>query len=179
MFQTLDSNSIISLIILKGNLPNVLKKGTFLFIKYLIVTNGGDYPNRNSLRQEQPRGSIILGGNFPGAVIWGRDNCRKGNCLAVNCLGSNYPKWELSGCNCPRWQLSRGICLGAIVRRAIFRGWGDCPVPHYITPYKKKLLLLNIYFSFYHNISVFFTLEVEGLFFFLMKFHFHKKFQKN
>ena len=50
MFQTLDSNSIISLIILKGNLPNVLKKGTFLFIKYLIVTNGGDYPNRNSLR---------------------------------------------------------------------------------------------------------------------------------
>ena len=37
-FQTLDSNSKISLIILKGNLPYVLKKCMFVFIKYLIVT---------------------------------------------------------------------------------------------------------------------------------------------
>ena len=33
-FQTLDSNSKISL---KGNLPHVLKKCIFMFIKYLIV----------------------------------------------------------------------------------------------------------------------------------------------
>ena len=36
-FQTLDSNSKILLIILKGNLPYVLKKRIFMFIKYLIV----------------------------------------------------------------------------------------------------------------------------------------------
>ena len=36
-FQTLDSNSEISLIILKGNLQYVLKKCMFMFIKYLIV----------------------------------------------------------------------------------------------------------------------------------------------
>ena len=38
-FQTLDSNSKISPIILKGNLPYVLKKCVFMFIKYLVVTN--------------------------------------------------------------------------------------------------------------------------------------------
>ena len=37
-FQTLDSNSIISLIIL-GDLSYVLKKCMSMFIKYLIVTN--------------------------------------------------------------------------------------------------------------------------------------------
>ena len=37
-FQTLDSNSKILLIILKGNLPYVLKKCIVMFIKYLIVT---------------------------------------------------------------------------------------------------------------------------------------------
>ena len=36
--KTLDSNSKISLIILKGNLPYVLKKSMFMIIKYLIVT---------------------------------------------------------------------------------------------------------------------------------------------
>ena len=36
-FQTLDSNSKISLIILKGSLWYVLKKCMFIFIKYLIV----------------------------------------------------------------------------------------------------------------------------------------------
>ena len=35
MFQTLDGNSKILLIILKGNLPYVLKKCMFMFIKYL------------------------------------------------------------------------------------------------------------------------------------------------
>ena len=38
-FQILDSNSIISLIILKRNLSNILIKCMFMFIKYLIVTN--------------------------------------------------------------------------------------------------------------------------------------------
>ena len=37
-FQTLDSNTKISVIILKGNLSYVLKKCMFMFIKYLIVT---------------------------------------------------------------------------------------------------------------------------------------------
>ena len=37
-FQTLDSNSKISLIILKGNLSYVLIKCMFMFIKNLIVT---------------------------------------------------------------------------------------------------------------------------------------------
>ena len=37
-FETLYSNSKISLIILKGNLSYVLKKCMFMFIKYLIVT---------------------------------------------------------------------------------------------------------------------------------------------
>ena len=37
-FQTFDSNSKISLIILKGNLPYVLEKCLFMSIKYLIVT---------------------------------------------------------------------------------------------------------------------------------------------
>ena len=35
--QTFDSNSKISLIIPKGNLPYVLKKCMFMFIKYLII----------------------------------------------------------------------------------------------------------------------------------------------
>ena len=35
--QTLDSNSKTSLIILKENLPHVLKKWVFMFIKYVIV----------------------------------------------------------------------------------------------------------------------------------------------
>ena len=35
MFQTLDGNSKILLIILKGNLPYVFKKCMFMFIKYL------------------------------------------------------------------------------------------------------------------------------------------------
>ena len=35
MFQTLDGNSKILLIILKGNLSYVLKKCMFMFIKYL------------------------------------------------------------------------------------------------------------------------------------------------
>ena len=35
MLQTLDGNSKILLIILKGNLPYVLKKCMFMFIKYL------------------------------------------------------------------------------------------------------------------------------------------------
>ena len=39
MFQALDSNSKISLTILKGKLPYVLKKCMFMLIKYLIVTN--------------------------------------------------------------------------------------------------------------------------------------------
>ena len=38
MFQTLDSNSKIPLIILKRNLSYVMKKWMFMFIKYLIVT---------------------------------------------------------------------------------------------------------------------------------------------
>ena len=38
MFQTLYSNSKISLFILKGNLSYILKKCMFMFIKYLIVT---------------------------------------------------------------------------------------------------------------------------------------------
>ena len=38
-FQTLDNNSKISPIILKGNLSYVLKKCVFMFIKYLAVTN--------------------------------------------------------------------------------------------------------------------------------------------
>ena len=116
MFQTLDSNSIISLIILKGNLPNVLKKGTFLFIKYLIVTNGGDYPNRNSPRQEQPRGQLsqeeIFRMQLSGAgtivrrvIVWG-----------VNILGWNCPGVIVLGGNCPRafvWvQLSEGQFSG-------------------------------------------------------------------
>ena len=37
-FQTFYSNSKILLIILKGNLPYVLKKYMFMFIKYLIKT---------------------------------------------------------------------------------------------------------------------------------------------
>ena len=38
-FQILDSNSIISLTILKGSPSYVLKKYKFMFIKYLIVKN--------------------------------------------------------------------------------------------------------------------------------------------
>ena len=36
-FQTLDSNSRILLIILKGNLSRALQKCMFMFIKYLIM----------------------------------------------------------------------------------------------------------------------------------------------
>ena len=98
-FQTLDSNSSkISLITLKGNLSYVLKKCMFMFIKYLIVTKakwktvknlettwsaGVNYPNRNSPKWEMSRGylsrgSIIVGGNCPGAIIW-----------------RQFPRWEL------------------------------------------------------------------------------------
>ena len=38
-FETLNTNSVFSLIILKGNLSYVLKKYMFMFIKYIIVTN--------------------------------------------------------------------------------------------------------------------------------------------
>ena len=38
-FQTLDGNSIVLLIILKGNMSYVLEKCMFMFKKYLIVTN--------------------------------------------------------------------------------------------------------------------------------------------
>ena len=38
MFQTLDRNSKILLIFLKGKLPYILKKCIFMFIKCLIVT---------------------------------------------------------------------------------------------------------------------------------------------
>ena len=38
MFQTLDSNSKISLIILKGILSYILKKWMFMFMKLFIVT---------------------------------------------------------------------------------------------------------------------------------------------
>ena len=65
----------------------------FMFIKYLIVRNakrkteknfemaylpGGNYPNRNNIPWLEMSsghlswGSIILGGNCPGAIIWGQ-----------------------------------------------------------------------------------------------------------
>ena len=52
---------------------------------------------------------------------------------------------------------------------------------HYITPYKKNCFFLNIYFSLYYNISVFFyfNLEVEDVFFILMASYLKKKFQRN
>ena len=40
MFQTLDSNSKIPLIILKRNLSYVMKKWMFMFIKYLKILRG-------------------------------------------------------------------------------------------------------------------------------------------
>ena len=46
-------------------------------------------------------GSIVLGGNCPGAVFLG-ENCTRGNC----------PKWELSG----GLIVLGGNCLGAIVQ---------------------------------------------------------------
>ena len=99
-FQTLDSKSKISLIILKGSLPYVLKNCMFMFIKHIIVrkakwkivknfkaaySSRGNCPNWNSPRLEISKvhlhwGSIILWGNCPRAIIWG-----------------NFPRSKLSG----------------------------------------------------------------------------------
>ena len=51
---------------------------------------------------------------------------------------------------------------------------------HYITPSKKNCFFLDICFFFCSEILFFyFTLEVEGVFFFLMASYLHKKFQGN
>ena len=74
-FQTLYSNSKISLIILKGNLWYALKKCMFVFIKYLIVTKVGDVQGSSVLRVNYPRrklsGCNYLRAIFLVVIDWG------------------------------------------------------------------------------------------------------------
>ena len=91
-FQALDSNSIISLIILKGNLSYILKKFMFMFIKYLVTNVAwGNCPEGNCLGGNCP-GAVILCGNCPGRNVQGAI-VLDGNCPGG---GGNFP-----GGNCP------------------------------------------------------------------------------
>ena len=68
-------------------------------------------PRSEMSREHLSIGSIILGGNCPGAIIWVQFFLG-GNCLGVNCpgerncLGGNNPRREMSGENYLKWQLS-------------------------------------------------------------------------
>ena len=131
-----------------------------MFIKYLIVTNGGNYPSH-----------IVLGGNSPEDQLTQEEiyqrqlSERRGNCPGGNCLGVIVLWAIILGENCPGGDCLGGNFLGA---GAIVLGdnctWGycpgeSCPVPHYISHIRKICFFLNIFFSFYHNISVFISLQ--------------------
>ena len=151
-FQTLDSNSIILLIILKRNLSHILKKYMFMSIKCLIVTMLRVSAclsvifilrQHNRLRPITLIG-IVLSGRCPG-VIYPGGQLSQEEIVHVQLSVDSFPRQELSGGNCPGAIVWEAIILGGDCVGAMNLG-GNCPGGIILFPFETPILTQTGFF---------------------------------